>query len=231
MKLRYKKAILLGLLSTLGMGMLTLSIDPERNAVESTNMTQDKASNITTNTNTTPTISAAPSPMPVYSLEDDGYEDITDLIKKYYKAKLTCDADTIQTLLTDEKQVDSKEQLKKNVMFIQDYKNFKCYVKKSYRKNEFLVYVSHTIKFYNIKTEAPALDLFYIIKNADGSLHIFAGEFDDATYEYYQARKQDEDVLALAGEIQNKLKEAKEKDKKFKAFLDGYSNSEASEKS
>jgi len=234
MNLRYKKAILLSLLSTLGMGMLTLSILPgfasREDSRESANIVSDDGSKPNNNSNDnkdnhvsqSPSITALPTRMPVYNFEKNGYEDITALIIQYYNAKLKCDDKTMKTLLSDPKQVESKATMKKDIMFIEGYRNIKCYVKKSYRDNEYIVFVSHSIKFYNIKTTASALDEFYIVKDTSGKVKIFSGKYDVKTEQYYHDRIKDADVVKIIKEVNKKIEEARKNDKKFKEFWDGF---------
>ncbi len=231
MKLRYKKAILLSLLSTLGMGILTLSVNPNHSQNVSTVASQDKSNEAGKNQEEltpSPTVSELPAQLPVFSFEKDGNAEITELINKYYKAKLHCDRDSIKSLLTDTSQVASQQQLKKNISFIEGYKDIKCYVKKSFRNNEYIVFVYQNIKFYNINTTAPALDEFYVVKDLSGKMKIFSDDFDEKTKQYYRDRINDEDVVKLIKETNNKITNARKKDKKFKEFYDGFTKKKSS---
>jgi len=242
MKFRYKKAILLSLLSTLGMGMLILSIAPGHSSNEdsrdSANIISSYGLKDESNSNnneedtvsTTPSVTSLPTNLPVYDFEKGGYEDITELIVKYYNAKLKFDDKTIKTLLTDPSQVASKAQLKKNIMFIEGYRNIKCYVKKSFRDNEYIVFVSQNIKFYNIKTTAAALDEFYILKDTSGKVKIFSGKYDEETLQYYHDRIKDNDVVKIIKEVNKKVEEARKNDKKFKGFWDSFIKTKTTKK-
>ncbi len=236
MKLRYKKAILLSLFSTLGMGMVTLSISPGHNSIESTNLASNptptlQAPEDTGNDNPSPTASATSGSLPVYAFEKDGYDDITKLIKNYYKAKLSCDQEMIKSLLSDPTKVGSPKELKKNIMFIEGYKDIVCHVKKSFRDKEYVVFVSHNIKIYNIKTMAPALDEFYVTKSDSGELKIFSGQFDEQTEQYYHDRIKDSDVAKLIQDIKKKVESARKNDKDFKVFWDNSTKSGSTKKS
>lgn len=241
MKFKYKKAILLSLLSTLGMGMLTLSVAPGHatKEISSNHVVADQNKDSTPDkndmkddyTDITPSVTIAPSTLPVYPFEKEAYDEITTLIKKYYAAKLSCDAKTIKTLLTNPSKVATKDELKKNIMFIESYKDIKCHVKKSFRKNEYVIFVSHNIKFYNIKTLAPALDEFYIMKDDFGTVKIYSDDFDEQTAKYYRDRTKDDEVVKMIKEIKKKVETARKNDKKFKAFWDSLIKTKTTKKS
>ncbi len=233
MKLRYKKTMLVILLSTMGIGIITLSIVPKHNVKESMNYAEDnnnsgdsmsvspaEVSPTPQSVSVTPTIAPTPTPLPVYSLEVDAYPDITKLIKSYYKAKLSCNRKGMKKLLSDPSNVATEAQLKEDVQYIEKYDNIQCYVKKGFTQGTYIVFVYNEVKFLNIDTSAPAVYQFYVITDDDGGLKIYSDEFDDVTYEYYQARTEDDDVMKLREETNEKAEQAKEKDEKLKTFWD-----------
>lgn len=232
MKLKYRKAILLSLLSSLGMGILTLSISPDYASKDSVNViSHDNDNKDTENISPTNSLIATTAPLPVYAFENECDSEIKKLLDRYYSAKINSDVKTIQSLLTDPTQVGSKESLKKDIMFIEEYRNIKCYMKKSFKENEYVVFVYNDIKFFNIKTPAPAIDEFYIVKDQTGKYKIFSGEFDVQTKEYYHNRLQDEDVAKLINQTNDKGEKARKKDKNLKAFWDKYTAGNNSQKS
>lgn len=239
LKFKYKKVILFTLISTMGIGVVTLSIAPNKNnAQESMSRMKDKDSeDITTmgalNTaqitlaatptpaaTLTPTPIPTPTPLPVYELEAEGYPKISELIKKYYEVKLDCDVDQLKTLLTDPSDVPSKKQMKEDVQFIEEYRNIKCYVKKSFIDGAFIVFAYNDVKIFNIKTPIPSADQFYVVTGSDGNLKILSGKIDEDTEKYYYDRREDKDVKEFIGDIETKVEKAKKKDKDLKIFLD-----------
>lgn len=173
-----------------------------------------------------PTPSPTPTPLPVYPLEEDGFPaEITDLVKVYYKAKSNCDIDTMKSISSNPENVITKENLLKLVEGIEDYRNIKCYVKKSYKEGEYIVFVYYDIKFIGLKTLAPSLSKLYLVTDTEGNLKNFDGEISEELRAYIAARSQDEDVIALKDYTNQLAQEAKDKDKELKAFweiLDKY---------
>lgn len=236
MKLKYKKVFLLILLSTMGIGILTLSVAPKDKTVkdssseESENSNDEEQAAITSSSDQvptqkplitlipTPTQAPTPTPLPVYALEDEGYPEIEKLIKDYYDAKLNCDVDEFKNILSNDADIPSLEQLQTDIMFVEKYQAIKSYVKKSYEKGAYIVYAYYEIKYLNIDTPAPAAKSFYIITDSESKLQVLSGKLDENRQEYYDARLQDEDVQKLIQETNAKGKEAEAKDELLKTF-------------
>lgn len=220
----------------MGIGVVTLSIAPNKNNSAQESLKSAKYSNAVVSADSsnvsmvtqavTPTVMATPTtaltptpaPLPVYDLEEEGHSDIHKLINNYYSAKLACDADKLKTLMSDPSNVSSQKQLKKDIQYVEEYKNIKCYVKKGFKEGTYIVYAYNEVKFINIKTPAPAADQFYIITDQDGSLKIFSGQFDKETAAYYKARIQDADVMDLIKNVNSQAEKAKKKDKDLRTF-------------
>lgn len=244
MKLKYKKVILLTMMSTMGIGLLTLSIAPNKNETKesvkivngdeatvlaNTNPDTDKVEAANTEifaltNNATPTLmpspspSPSPTPLPVYELEDEGYPEIDALMKQYYDAKLNCDVDAMKKIMSDSTNISSKKVMQEDVKFVEEYQNIKNYVKKGFKEGTYIVYTYNEIKYLNIKTPAPAVKKFFLATNDAGELKIYSGIYDDQTVEYYKSRDNDADVQKLIEDTNNKGDEAKKNDEYLKIF-------------
>lgn len=242
MKLKYKKIILLTTMSTMGIGLLTLSVSHDKSdAKESLSpnaKTQIMAETDTTDEDVTalsaqlsaditavPTLiatpipSPTPTPLPVYDIEEAGtYPKIDKLVKEYYTAKKNSDVDSLKGLLSDPSQADSQEELQKKTEYIEDYSNIKTYTKKGFKDGTYIVYAYHEIKFTGINTPAPGLAKFYILTDSDNKLKIFSGEMDEETKAYYDERNSDEDVVNLIEMTDKAGKDAIKKDEDLKNF-------------
>ncbi len=173
-----------------------------------------------------PTSTPIPTPLPVYPLEEKGYpSEIDELVKTYYEAKASCDIDTLKSISSEPENVYSKKQLLKLIEGIDEYENIKCYVKKSYEEDAYIVFVYYDIRFIGLKTLAPSLSKLYIVKDGAGEWKIFDGELNEEFRAYIAARSEDEDVIELRKHTDQLADEAKDKDKDLKAFweiLDKY---------
>lgn len=250
MKLKYKKAILLTTMSTMGIGILTLSISQDHpKAKESINNNVEQESgegdsapdaaayaavDISGEPTIMPTLTLTPSPMPsptptpkpVYDFEEETPEEIVAFIKDYYVAKSSCDADKIKSMSSDPSRAVTLEQLKKEVMdlHIEDYRNIKCYAKKSYEEGSYIIYTYYEIKFAGITTPASALTRDYLVTDGDGNLKTFTGDMDPELKEYYDERLEDDDVQKLRAYTEKKKEEEIARDEvlaDYWNFLDG----------
>jgi hypothetical protein len=238
MKLKYKKIILLTTMSTMGIGLLTLSISHDRpKAEDSLNPTAIEASLLSDGTDlaktlgaetmdaiatplptSAPTPSPEPTPLPVYDIEKDAYPEIQKLFVNYYAAKNSCDVGKLESILSDPTKVETLDQLKSKTEYIEDYRNIKAYTKKSAQEGTYIVYVYHEIKFTGVNTPAPGLAKFYLLTDNDGNLKIFSGEMDPSIKGYYDARNDDKDVQNLIEMTNEKSEKAKDKDEDLANF-------------
>ncbi|MDD3174059.1 MAG: hypothetical protein PHF63_10505 [Herbinix sp.] len=235
MKLKYKKIILLTTMSTMGIGILTISASNDRTQAQenlSAKSVQEAGllavsseadiniddMEITVTAALTATPIPSPTPMPVYDIEKDNYPKITKLFKDFYIAKNDRDVDTIKKILSDPTKVESQDELQKKTQYIEEYSNITAYTKKGFEEGTYIVYVYHEIKFTGINTPAPGLSKFYVITDENNKLKIFSGEMDETTQAYYDDRNKDEDVVALIEMTNTKSKKAMNKDEDLKNF-------------
>ncbi|MHB8132312.1 MAG: hypothetical protein ACYDEX_25445, partial [Mobilitalea sp.] len=157
MKLKYKKAYLMMMLSTIGIGMLTLSLVPNNSQAQSSKSKEASKSielqvennNSTINLQSgldsekvettpspipSPTISPTTTPLPIFDLEIDGYPKIEALMLDYYTAKLSCNGSKMKKLLSNPINIPTDEQFQSDVKYIEDYKEIKCYTKKGFEE-------------------------------------------------------------------------------------------------
>jgi hypothetical protein len=242
MKLKYKKIILLTTMSTMGIGLLTLSVSQDKtnadenlktgNAIEasllSDNSTSDvklfssertaEATDLLTST-PIPTAIPTPTPWPIHEVEKTGtYPEIDSLFEEYYAAKSNRDVDKLKKILSDPSEVETEEQLQNKTEYIEEYKKIKTYTKQGVEEGSYIVYVYHEIKFTSVNTAAPGLAKFYVVTGEDNKLKIFSGEMNDELKTYFDARNEDEDVVALIDMTNEKSEEAKAKDEDLLNF-------------
>lgn len=238
MKLKYKKIILLTSLSTMGIGLLTLSLSQTKPKIEDDtsnslvanaqeSFIEDDVSTMslslveneeTVTPSPTPTPIPSPTPIPVYPLEE--IEGMDTFFENYYVAKAACDVDKLKTLYVDPSKVETREQLQNMVQYIEEYKNIKTYTKKSIEEGTYIVYAYHEIKFSSINTLAPGLSKFYVVTDSQGNYKI-ASDMSPLVEEYFAARNDDEDVQELIQSTNAKSEEAKAKDEDLMIFWNG----------
>lgn len=243
MKLKYKKIILLTTMSTMGIGLLTLSITQDRpkaeeslspaNGVEADaqieeadtqelfalgETAEDQNALATTAPTPLPTPIPTPTPIPVYDLEKNDKMD--EFFEVYFAAKASCDVDKLKTMYLDPSEVESREQLQNMVQYIEDYKNIETYAKKSIEEGAFVVYAYHEIKFSSINTLAPSLSKFYVTTDDQGNYKLIGNKSPEIEA-YFNARNEDADVKALIDMTNKNSEEAKKSDEDLMVFWNG----------
>ena len=172
-----------------------------------------------------PTPIPTPTPLPVYSLESEDYpEEIDELVKTYYEAKVSCDIATLKSISSEPSNVISENKLRSMMEGIDEYKHIKCYVKKSYEEGAYIVFVYYEIKFIGLDTLAPSLAKLYIITDESGELKNYDGELSEELRAYITARSDDPDVEELRKHTEDTAEQAKEKDKKLKEYWEALHN-------
>ncbi len=166
-----------------------------------------------------PTPIPTPTPYPVYPLEDQGYpEEIDTLIETYYKAKISCDTDKLKSISTHPEAVVDQKDLKMLVDGIDEYLNLKCYVKRTYQDDFYIVWVYYDIKFIGLDTYAPSLSKFCLQRDSNGEFKNYDGELEDTMKEYVKARNDDQDVIELKKNTEKLAEEAKAKDEDLSEY-------------
>lgn len=244
MKLKYKKVILLTTMSTMGIGLLTLSISQDRPQAKENDgaaqeaallMSGDEDSNLDlsmdedgkvtiapTSTPTptpTPSPTPTPTPVPVYPLEEN--TEIDAFIDDYYKAKAALDINKLKSMHINPEDAPTLEHLQSKMMYIEEYVNVKAYAKRGYREDSYIVYAYSEVKFSNINTLAPGVGKLYLNKDADGSFKIITSDLSSEEKTYYDARNFDEDVVQLIKETDAKGEAAKTQDEDLQIYWDG----------
>ncbi len=229
MKLKYKKMIIIVSMSTMGIGMVTFSINYKPNSL-STDFAKSQTSvkNIseaakiseendvqsylpTVTPSVTPEVDIISKVVDTNVLEKDAYNDINKLIEKYYVAKLKNDIDNFKPLVNDFNLFDM-EYNSRRTKYIDDYKNLACYTKKALEEGTFIVYAYQEVKFKDIETLAPSLDRLYVKTNDKGKPYIYFGEIDKDTEKYINETQESEDVMKLINIVNKRYEKAAAKD-------------------
>ncbi len=163
------------------------------------------------------------------SFEEDSNEELNTLITNYYTAYAAGDTDSIKTLATPVSDAETSY-IQFFSQYVEQYNNLKVYSKRGLDNNSYLVSVYLEIKFKDIETTAPGLDFFYVNTNADGKLYIdnAYSSFNQANGEnemspdvtaLIAAYEQQDDILALQAEVQQKCNDAMLQDESLNTFV------------
>ena len=157
------------------------------------NNTGNTDTKVTKNVETTAEVSTQGS-----ELVADKYPEITELITMYYDAKLKGDTTAIAKFVDNLEDVDM-DAINASNKYVKKYKNIECYTKPGLDENTYVVFVYYEIKFKNIKTTAPGIDILYVMRDPETSLvYIHNGATSNNEIKnYILAMENDEDVAKL----------------------------------
>lgn len=161
---------------------------------------------------------------------EDAHDELNELIEEYYKDYAAGDIDAISKV-ADPLSDAEKSYIQVFSQYVEEYQNLKIYSKRGADEKSYLVSVYLEMKFKDIKTPAAGLDFFYVQTNEDGDLYInnryssfnqANGEYemDDDIASLIALFEQQDDVLALQAEAQQKYNEAITKDNDLQNFVD-----------
>ena len=148
-------------------------------------------------------------------------EEITSLIKSYYKALGDKDIATLRTLVDN--LAPSDESKITNAKYIEGYEAGDIYTKKGLDDDSYVVYSCFYYICQGIDTKVPALAEFYVVKDADGNWKIDGAAHSDSDEitKYEVTLRQDDDVKELKAKVKKQYDDAQAADPALAAFLDG----------
>lgn len=240
MKLKYKKIILVISMSTMAIGLVTLSI--MKPSVKTSSGTEEVANlkvtkevtstakdtkdlakdNVTDSTKPTSSEASTANTGDKNKLQKDTFPKINELVQNYLSALVKCDMDTLSKYVTDTDTIDLKT-LQKQSEYIEDYKNIECYTLNGKVEGSYIVYVYEELKIIGIDTLAPGMIRLYITTTEDGKLYIASGTTDDDTSNYINSTSKNEEVIELIKSVNLKLTEAQASDADLKKFINNIS--------
>ena len=168
---------------------------------------------------------------PVFTLEENAYPDVNNVIKTYYEAQASGDVDMISELnpyLNDIEKIRVEELSK----YIEDYTTLDVYTKPGLTDNTYVAYVYSEVKFEDVDQELPGMQTYYIGQDADGKFFINDGTHDDIIWNYIKDVTLQDDVVDLNNKVvvaYNELLANDEELNEFIAYLKDKINEEVGE--
>lgn len=170
--------------------------------------------------------SAGDATLSANSLAQDENDDIHSLIETYYNAIRTGDLDQL-SLILDVMDEDVESDVAFGTEYIEDYESLTCYTKAGLDSESYVVYAYSEIKFINIDTPAPSIDILYVMKDSvSDAYYIHNGIGDTEIAEYITEVTNTEDVQALFQETNEKLKQACASDDALSLFCQSLESDE-----
>lgn len=190
MKLKYKKMIILATVVAMAFGFVALIfLDNDNNS----NNAEDA------------------------SLDLNQNEEINKLIENYFTAKKTVDLESMSELVSDSNRI-PKERYMVMASYVEDYKDFDCYVINNEELEAYRVYVKYNMKLKNIDSWVPCLTTYYVKVTSDERYVIYLSALDQVEEEFIDSADKNIEIVQLKEDVKNGLNEILEKDGAFKQF-------------
>lgn len=153
-------------------------------------------------------------PYATENLTHDSVPEVLSLMKKYFTARASGDADTMNEIygvsgLSFTELEHEKTRLRSNSKYVQDFENITTYVRDGVTADSWLVYALADIKFHSVKTAAPMIMWCYVEKDSEGNFHIINdADLSENVLQFVETSNHSEEVRKLASSVNVKLKEA-----------------------
>ena len=102
--------------------------------------------------------------------------------------------------------------------YVEDYKDFDCYVIKNEQSEAYRVYVKYNMKLKNIESWVPCLTTYYVKVTSDDKYVIYLSALDQVEEEFIDSADKNIEIVKLKEDVKKKLNEILEKDGAFKQF-------------
>ena len=148
------------------------------------------------------------------NLTHDSVPEVLSLMKKYFTARASGDADTMNEIygvsgLSFTELEHEKTRLRSNSKYVQEFENITTYVRDGVTADSWLVYALADIKFHSVKTAAPMIMWCYVEKDSEGNFHIINDtDLSENVLQFVETSNHSEEVRKLASSVNVKLKEA-----------------------
>ena len=153
-------------------------------------------------------------PYATENLTHDSVPEVLSLMKKYFTARASGDADTMNEIygvsgLSFTELEHEKTRLRSNSKYVQEFDNITTYVRDGATADSWLVYALADITFHSVKTAAPMIMWCYVEKDSEGNYHIIKDEnLSEEVLQLIDVSNHSEEVRKLASSVNVKLKEA-----------------------
>lgn len=153
-------------------------------------------------------------PYTTENLTHDSVPEVLSLMKKYFTARASGDADTMNEIygvsgLSFTELEHEKTRLRSNSKYVQEFENITTYVRDGVTADSWLVYALADIKFHSVKTAAPMIMWCYVEKDSEGNFHIINdADLSENVLQFVETSNHSEVVRKLASSVNVKLKEA-----------------------
>ncbi|MGN0159003.1 MAG: hypothetical protein ACI39W_07690 [Brotaphodocola sp.] len=147
-------------------------------------------------------------------LQKDRVPELLSLMKEYYQARATGDAELLNRLygiegLSVTALEAEKTRMRSNSKYLRSFDNIVTYALDGLNEDEWLVYSTCDMHFHSVDTAAPMIMWCYVVRQEDGTLLIQKPEeLSPEVLHYVDVISRSQAVRSLASDINVRLKDA-----------------------
>lgn len=156
------------------------------------------------------------TPEAAIELKEDAESGINELFVTYFADLAKGDVEALGKIMVN---APDKDTVAKEIEYIEDYQNIKCYSKEGVLDGTYVVYVYYEVKFKNIDTLAPSMIREYVCTNEDGKLYINNGTVDGEVAAWLEEVHASDSAVELVNNVNNALSKAAESDEKLSSLI------------
>lgn len=156
------------------------------------------------------------TPEAAIELKEDAESGINELFVTYFADLAKGDVEALGKIMVN---APDKDTVAKEIEYIEDYQNIKCYSKEGVLDGTYVVYVYYEVKFKNIDTLAPSMIREYVCTNEDGTLYINNGTVDGEVAAWLDEVHASDSAAELIQSVNNALSKAAESDEKLSSLI------------
>ncbi len=220
MKLHKRVSLLLSM-GIMAIGLITFKFSPaiaQNTGSEPIDVTVENTPTPTPTPTSTPTPSPTPTPIPNDLKKLDESSDIHQLIVKYLEAKLTCDREQFNEIVSNPEYIDEAA-LQQKYETVLNFSDITCYSKRGIGIIDYIVYYTYHYNMATSSTKAITIDRASIDHDEENNYRIYIGEVDSATEEYVKLINYDDDVQKLINESYAIMAEEIQQDENLLNYL------------
>lgn len=192
------------------------------NQMKQERLTNEKIFQQTTQKNTSQNVIKETNDAAKAEKEDPDAEKkaVEDFMKTYYDRVQKNDMNHLKAMVEDTNELEKNQ--KAIHQYVKKYKNLTYLVKQGADEESFIVYVTYEMKIKKIKTPAPGMTSYYVMKKGD-TFCIYNNKKHD-TDEITTAKKESQnskEIKKLTKHMNQRYEQALKQDKKLKNFFEG----------
>ncbi len=152
-------------------------------------------------------------------------EGINSLIENYLNARVSCNQEILQSLVTDPSEFDDMTVYEKASVYLRGFNNISCYLADGYQEGEYIVIALSNMSIANVEAQPLDIRVFYVVTDDDGAVKIFNGDTPDETLAYINNFISSDDYNAIYEYVNENVEYYLETDEQFREFYNVISGS------